>query len=136
MRHPQRCRPALRTRSRPEWQPRHRPATPWPTHRNPPITAFNRLAPHWVATDKGGASRGSAIVPTNRTDAQAVETLREGSRLAARSGYTSEALQSLISALPAGTPTPVWARSLLPSQTLGPALAKEIKKIERKALGR
>jgi len=116
--------------------PSKKPRKPVADDRNQQLTAFNQLAATWVATELVRTSLGSALDPANRTDAQALETLREGTRLAARSGYTSEALQSLISALPAGTPTPVWARSLLPSQTLGPALAKEIKKVERKALGR
>ncbi len=114
--------------------------------RNQQLTAFNQLAATWVATElvrtllaqPGGdsANNGSSPVANSLSDAQALDTLREGTRLAARSGYTSEALQSLVIALPTGAPTPEWARSFLPSQTRGPALAKEIKKVERKSLGR
>lgn len=114
--------------------------------RNQQLTAFNQLAATLVATElirtslpqPGGdsASIGSTPVAPSLSDAQALEALREGTRLAARSGYTSEALQSLVSALPTGAPTPDWARAFLPSQTRGPALAKEIKKVERKSLGR
>ena len=114
--------------------------------RNQQLTAFNQLAATWVATElvrtlltqPGGdsANNGSAPVANSLSDAQALDTLREGTRLAARSGYTSEALQSLVIALPTGAPKPEWARSFLPSQTRGPALAKEIKKVERKSLGR
>jgi hypothetical protein len=82
------------------------------------------------------ASIGSTPVATSLSDAQALEALRGGTQLAARSGYTSEALQSLVKALPNGAPAPEWANSFLPPQTRGPALAKEIKKVERKALGR
>ena len=104
--------------------------------RNQQLTAFNQLAATLVATELVRASLGDSTEPGARTDALALETLREGTRLAARSGYTSEALQSLVAALPAGAPAPAWSQSFLPPKTLGPALAKEIKKVERKALGR
>lgn len=104
--------------------------------RNQKLTAFNQLAATLVATELIRASLGGSTEAGARTDALALETLREGTRLAARSGYTSEALQSLVAALPAGAPKPAWTQPFLPSQTLGPALAKEIKKTERKALGR
>ena len=114
--------------------------------RNQQLTAFNQLAATWVATELirtslaqpgvDSASIGSTPVATSLSDAQALEALRGGTQLAARSGYTSEALQSLVIALPTGAPTPEWARSFLPTQPRGLALAKEIKKVERKALGR
>lgn len=114
--------------------------------RNQQLTAFNQLAATLVATELirtslvqpgvDSASIGSTPVATSLSDAQALEALREGTRLAARSGYTSEALQSLVKALPTGAAAPEWASAFLPPQTRGPALAKEIKKVERKALGR
>lgn len=108
--------------------------------RNQQLTAFSQLAATLIATElvrpsvvpQGGSSKDEG----RPTDAQAREVLLEGTRLAARSGYTSEALQSLLTALPAGAPSPVWANAFLPSQTRGAALAKEIKKVERKATGR
>lgn len=108
--------------------------------RNQQLTAFSQLAATLISAElvrpsiipQDGASKDAARL----TDAQAREVLLEGTRLAARSGYTSEALQSLLTALPAGAPSPVWVNAFLPAQTRGAALAKEIKKVERKATGR
>ena len=111
--------------------------------RNQQLTAFSQLAATLIGTELAKAT----MFPTTEassgseakallSDAQALDVLREGTRLAARSGYTSEALQSLINALPTGAPTPAWAGAFLPSQPRGAALAKDIKKVERKALGR
>lgn len=111
--------------------------------RNQQLTAFNQLAATLIGTELVEAAMFPTTDASPKTDsqarlsdAQALDVLREGTRLAARSGYTSEALQSLISALPTGAPTPTWASAFLPSQPRGAALAKEIKKIERKSLGR
>ena len=123
--------------------PTKRVRKPVADDRNQQLTAFNQLAATLIGTRLVEAAMfpsNESVPPTDASDrlgdARAREVLREGTRLAARCGYTSEALQALISALPAGTPTPAWADAFLPSQPRGAALAREIKKVERKSLGR